>query len=187
MNNIKIGIVSSANYAKATVKVGFEDLGGKVSRDLPVLFPFVSKDKAFYMPKVGEQVLCLFLSNSKEKGFVLGSFYDANNATGMSGDMFSIKFEDGTQIKYDKASKNLDIACPGTINITGNLNINGNLNAGAMKIIDGVLTIDSDTTVTGALNVNGDTQVTGNLDVNGNINSTGSIIDTTGNTNNHTH
>lgn len=76
MNNIKIGEVSSVNEAKKTVRVGFEDLDGKVSRELPVMIPFVSEYRTSDMPKIGENVLCVFLSNSskEQRGFVIGTW-----------------------------------------------------------------------------------------------------------------
>lgn len=48
-----------------------------VSGWLPVLVPRASADMAFDLPDVGDQVLCLFLGNGLEEGFVLGSMYGA--------------------------------------------------------------------------------------------------------------
>ena len=71
----KIGIVSSIDRKKCTAKVYFEDLDNSVSYDLKVLVHNTLNKKDYWMPDVNEAVLCAFLGNGIETGFILGSFY----------------------------------------------------------------------------------------------------------------
>lgn len=70
---IKVGRVSSLSEQSA--RVVFPDRDDVVSYDLPVLQHGAMRTQGHWMPEVGEQVLCLFLPNGIESGFVLGSFY----------------------------------------------------------------------------------------------------------------
>ena len=74
--SFRVGIVSSADPAKCTAKVYFEELDDSVSYDLKVLVRNTTGAKDFWIPNVGEAVVCLFLDNGIETGFILGSFYN---------------------------------------------------------------------------------------------------------------
>ena len=103
-NMIRYGKVSSVIAAKHMVRVTFPDKSGLVSHALPVLVPCSSQDKAYSLPDVGEDVLCLFLPNGTQRGFVVGSFYNVNNAPPVASvDKQNITFKDGTKIEYDRA------------------------------------------------------------------------------------
>lgn len=76
MNELaRVGFVVSRQPEKHRVRVEFRDTvtAKLVSGWLPVLVPRASADMAFDLPDVGDQVLCLFLGNGLEEGFVLGS------------------------------------------------------------------------------------------------------------------
>ena len=80
MNELaRVGFVVSRQPEKHRVRVEFRDTvtAKLVSGWLPVLVPRASADMAFDLPDVGDQVLCLFLGNGLEEGFVLGSMYGA--------------------------------------------------------------------------------------------------------------
>lgn len=70
-----MGIISSINRKKCTARVYFEDRDDQVSHDLGILVPQTMKSKYYYMPDVGEKVICGFLTNGEETGFILGSVY----------------------------------------------------------------------------------------------------------------
>lgn len=53
----------------------FEDRDDQVSYDLSILVPQTMKSKYYYMPDVGEKVICGFLANGPETGFIIGSMY----------------------------------------------------------------------------------------------------------------
>lgn len=159
-NLIRIGTISSLNPKKAKARVIFEDRDNLVSKELPVLFQRTLGTKDYSMPKVGEQVLCIFQPNGLEEGYIIGSYY-TEKITPPADDEKKrlIKFEDGSIVEYNNGE--ITIKGAKSINIIAATNVN----------IEGP----------SGVNINGD------LKVNGNINATGSIIDTTGNTSNHSH
>lgn len=123
-NLVRVGRVSSINPGNATVRVVFEDRQDMVSYDLPVLVRQSLKNKDYFMPDVGEQVLCLFLPSGNAQGFVLGSFYsDADTPPVNDVNKRHVQFEDGTSIEYDRATHTLTVFCKGDINITAEGNI----------------------------------------------------------------
>lgn len=71
---IRIGEVSSTNPDKMTVKVVFLD-ENIVSDDLSVGCRGSKNNKDYWMPDVGEQVLCVFPPNSRNKGYCVCSFF----------------------------------------------------------------------------------------------------------------
>lgn len=72
---IRVGVVSSIDRKKSTVRVYFEDREEAVSHDLKVIVPQTMKTKYYYMPDVDETVICGFLASGQETGFILGSVY----------------------------------------------------------------------------------------------------------------
>jgi phage baseplate assembly protein V len=128
-NIIRYGKISSVIASKHMVRVTFPDKGGMVSHALPVLVSCSSKNKSYALPDVGEDVICLFLPNGAQRGFVIGSFYNVNNPKPVtSADKQNITFEDGTVVEYDRASHQLTINVHGNANITaqgGDVVVNG--------------------------------------------------------------
>ena len=112
---IKIGEVSSVNYAQGTARVIFDDEDSSVSYDLPVLHRNTLRNKDYAMPDVGEDVLCLFLPSGPEEGFILGSFYAGDIELPQNdGNLRSVKFSDGTEITYDRKLHTLSATVQGT-------------------------------------------------------------------------
>nr|DAL33575.1 MAG TPA_asm: baseplate assembly protein [Caudoviricetes sp.] len=78
-NLIFIGNVSSLNPAQGTVRVTRPDKGDKVTSDMAVLQRGTKDSKDYWMPAVGDQVLCMQLPNFSGSGvgdgFVIGAFY----------------------------------------------------------------------------------------------------------------
>lgn len=128
-NLIRIGIVSSINEKNGTVRVVFDDKNDLVSDELPLL------SFQYDMPKIKEQVLCVFLPNGIQQGFCLGSFYSLVNLPPVKDkNIYFKKFDDGTWIEYNKKTKELNINASGNVNIIGNLKVNGNISAtGSVK------------------------------------------------------
>jgi len=115
---IRIGQVSSINPINSTVRVAFDDMQDDgtplVSYDLQMLYHRTVDCKNFTMPEVGEHVLCAFLPNGYQEGFVLGSYNTALN--GQNSNLFYYRepenligkrhlyrthYKDGTIIEYD--------------------------------------------------------------------------------------
>lgn len=94
-----------------------------VSAELPIITIGSRQTKAYWLPEVGTQVLCIFQPNASgsgiSKGFVMGAFYSTQD-TPFESDaaVRSITFADGSFIRYD-GKGNLEI------NMTGNVVIKG--------------------------------------------------------------
>ena len=72
-NEIRVGKVSSIDYAAGLVRVAYHDKDDSVTQPIPML------SNEYNMPKVGDQVLVLHLSNGAEAGLVLGRYWNGKN------------------------------------------------------------------------------------------------------------
>lgn len=127
---IKTGIVSSVDRKTCTARVIFEDCDESVSPPLPVVMQHTQNRKNYWLPAVGESVLCMFLPNGEESGFIIGSYYSEvdqppEEIANEGKDQTGIWFEDGSVIKYDADEKILTLDIKGEIFIraTGDINI----------------------------------------------------------------
>ncbi|MFZ8784965.1 phage baseplate assembly protein V [Thermocrinis sp.] len=171
---IRRGIVVAVDEKTARVRVQMPDLDNVVSNWLPVVHHKTQKDKAYWLPDIGEYVIVAFDEEGEHSdGYVLGAIYNNKDTPPVANrNKFFVRFEDGTEIEYDKKTHILRVKAQtvqiqaGTVIIESNVNINGSLNVSG-----------------GGAAVN----IVGNLEVIGNIHATGSIIDEGGNTNHHSH
>lgn len=126
---VQIGKVSSVNAENGTARVILNK--DVITDELPIIVPFTLSDKAYYLPKISETVVCVF--TNKTQGFIIGSFYSKTREPFETGNLCYMRFEDGTLIKYDKDNSNLEIDCVGDIKINckGKLDI---LSGSDMKI-----------------------------------------------------
>lgn len=192
---VRVGKVVSTVTGKSTVRVQFDDADELVSFDMAIIYPRTFKDKHYNVPDIGDQVVCLFLPNGLETGFVLGSVYNAQDAPPVdSQDKDHVTYEDGTVIEYDrkahvlkadvkgdaeiKTTKSIDAQAGTTITAKAadfikltapTIFQNGNVVATAE---DGSATADveekANRHIEGSLTVDGPVQINGNLRVNGN-------------------
>lgn len=135
-NIIKVGKVSSVDPDKATARVAFETQG-LVSHDLQVIVPQTLRNQDYYMPDIGELVVCLFLPTGNAEGFILGSIYsDTNSPPVSSADKRTMTFSDGTSIEYDRGTHVLTINATGPVNIvaSGNVNVTGDVIASGISL-----------------------------------------------------
>ncbi|MDL2280316.1 phage baseplate assembly protein V [Selenomonadales bacterium OttesenSCG-928-I06] len=128
-NLIREGIVSSTDPSTCTVRVTFPDKDDLVSAPLPVLTRGSKNNKDYWMPDVGESVVCIFLpnnTNGNNDGFCIGTHYNSVDKPPVnSQDKRHIKFSDGTTIEYDRSTSTLKINCVGDVIINGStVNIN---------------------------------------------------------------
>lgn len=134
---IRVGEVCQQNPSNCTVRVHFKDKDDMVSGELQVVNRNTFKNKDYGLPDLGEQVLCIFLENGIERGFVLGGIY--SSAAGHEPpveDKFKrhVTFEDGAFIEYDRKNHIMKIQCPGKIEIVAN-----EINVHSMVTINGDL------------------------------------------------
>jgi phage baseplate assembly protein V len=115
---IRVGTVSSIAPGQATARVLFEDRDDLVSYDLPILQRNTGQTRDYYMPDVGEKVACLFLGTGTEAGLIVGGLYDEQNPPGQTNpDIREVSFSDGTIVRYNRGSSELDIDAVGDVHI----------------------------------------------------------------------
>lgn len=132
---VRVGIVSSINSKKVTARVTFSDQDDLTSYPLSVLVKNTDKNADYWMPDVGEQVLCIFLPVGIKQGWILGSFYDDTHIPpSNTEDKRVIKFGNGTVITNDRAANLLDINAQGDVSISATGTIT--LKAGVKVIIE---------------------------------------------------
>lgn len=120
---IRVGRVKATYPERGTVRVQFDDLSGIQSAELQVLMRRTQKDLDYDMFEAEEQVLCLFLPIASTKGFVLGSVYTLLDVPGDFVNKKVFKFEDGTEISYDRSSQLFKLSSSKDINISAVENI----------------------------------------------------------------
>lgn len=206
-NLIRVGQVSAVNPAKATARVVFE-AHGLVSYDLPVLQHQTLRNKDYWLPDIGEYVVCIFLPTGNADGFILGSIYSKEDMPPLnSPDKRAIFFEDGTYLEYDRASHTLVCDVKGPLNIktlndfniigdiysTGDIHIIGNVITEGNVSITGSVTVSGDVDISGDINIGknvyigGNANITGDITAEGNINAVGDVIAGEISLKNHVH
>lgn len=119
-NLIKVGKVSVVFAAEMAVKVVFEDKDNLVSDKIPVLVRGSSANRDYWLPDVGEQVVCLMLPNGHNAGICIGSYYTKAMPPNESNqNVRRITFSDGTYISYDRGTHEMEINCIGHVAIKG--------------------------------------------------------------------
>ena len=113
--NIRLGKISSIDYAKGMARVVYHEKDDDVTRLIPLL------SHEYKMPPVGSQVLVVHLSNGTEAGVVLGR--PEGGAALYRKDLGQNPGD--AMIRYDGST--LTIKCTGAINIEagGAITING--------------------------------------------------------------
>ena len=121
---IKVGVVTNTYPDEAKVRVKIVSSDDEISYKLPVVVRKTQDDKDYWMPDIGEHVVCLFLGNGVEDGFVLGAIYsDKDKVPVESQDKWHKTFKDGTTIEYDRKSHVLSIHSVGDIAIVSDTHI----------------------------------------------------------------
>jgi phage baseplate assembly protein V len=129
-NMYRVGIVKSQDASNGCVRVSFPDRDQMTSWWLPVVFSKTQDDKSFWMPDIGEQVVCM-MDEFDEDGAVLGAIYSSvDRPPAANPDKLQWKFKDNAVFEYDRAAHSLQITIPpdGTVNISA---------SGASLTIDG--------------------------------------------------
>ncbi|GAB1826813.1 phage baseplate assembly protein V [Turicimonas sp. TL08] len=101
---MKLGEVVEVQPAQCKARVVFDDDDSVVSDLLPIVIPNSIENKDFWLPDIGEDVLCLFGTSGLEDGYILGSIYAGEiHAPSESKDVRMIKFSDGSVFKFDRS------------------------------------------------------------------------------------
>jgi phage baseplate assembly protein V len=119
----RVGLVKQQDPQGARVRVAFPDRDQMLSYWLPVVVFKAQNDKGYWLPDLGEQVVCL-MDEHDEAGAVLGAIYSvADTPPVQSADKFHISFKDGASFEYDRAAHALAVSLPG--GATVNISLNG--------------------------------------------------------------
>ncbi len=105
MDTVRVGKISTIDYEAGTASVTYTDRNNETSPQ----FPFFSM--YYEMPKVDELAVVIMQSNSKTRGFIIGTPYSGKKIPSKSGQgIFYKEFSDGTSILYDPKEKQLSIS-----------------------------------------------------------------------------
>lgn len=168
---IRVGTVSSVNDEAGTARVLFRDRDDIVSHDLRPILTNSLHNKDYWLPDVGEQVICLFLPTGIEQGYILGSMYSrANPPPENTRDKRRVQFADGTLVEYDRSTSHMKIDCVGSVEILGATHLSVNF-GGSVTVTAPSTTINTEQTH------NGNITVDGNLTVSG-VTQTGGLVST---------
>jgi len=108
----RVGLVKQQDLQGARVRVAFPDRDQMLSYWLPILFSKTQNDKSYWIPDIGEQVVCL-MDEHDEAGTVLGAIYSsADTPPVQSADKYHISFKDGASVEYDRAAHALGVSLP---------------------------------------------------------------------------
>lgn len=129
-SEIRMGKVSSIDYASGMIRVAYHEKDDSVTRLIPLL------SDEYNIPEIGDQVLVLHLSNGMEAGVVLGRPWSLKNkpvegAKGLyrkeygriPGEAF-VRYKDG--ILTIKAE---NVVIEGDLTVTGNLKVTGSISS----------------------------------------------------------
>ena len=108
----RVGLVKQQDPQEARVRVAFPDRDQLLSYWLPILFPKTQNDKSYWIPDVGEQVVCL-MDEHDEAGAVLGAIYSSvDTAPVQNADKYHLSFRDGASFEYDRAAHAFAMSLP---------------------------------------------------------------------------
>lgn len=161
------------------VRVQILDKDGFITKPIPVKQTGSRSNQSFWCPDVGDDVSVCFPPNAENgDGYVDGSFYNTHNPPPKAIDQVGRKTEqtvdpdtthktyrDGSVIEFNPIKSIMTIHTP-----------QGQIVIRASKII-----------ITGVVDITGNVSIRGNLSVTGNVTAGGSVIDSSGNTNHHSH
>lgn len=119
---VRSGVVSATFPERNSARVTFEDKDDNVSAELRILNSGSLKNKHYWMPDVGDEVVCIYATNDENygTGWIIGACYNKDAVPRVhSQDKMRIDFADGTWIEYDRSSHELNINCIGDIRIKG--------------------------------------------------------------------
>lgn len=122
MDTIRVGRISSLNYADGTARIVYSDRDDAVTAELPLL------SSEYYMPKVDDLVIVLHLPNGAEAGIILGRFWCAGNRPPETGEAIYRKDfsrSGKAYVKFDDDSGKMTIHCPGGLEIDGDVSVKG--------------------------------------------------------------
>lgn len=106
---LRLGIVQAQDPTLGRLRVTFNEFDHLLSYWLPVVVSKTQNDKAYWLPDVGEQVVCL-MDGRDEDGVVIGAIYSQVDATPVQSiDKWHVGFKDGSAFEYDRSTHLLSL------------------------------------------------------------------------------
>lgn len=124
---LRWGTVTGVDEKAGSARVQIDDAENIVTMPLRVLQQRTLKDQHQELPDLGEQVVCLFAGQGFEQGVILGAVYSTKDPSpGKPPHVWYRRFEDGTELEYDRQEHLLRISVNGDMAITasGEIRIN---------------------------------------------------------------
>ena len=72
---VRKGRISSIDYNMGMAQVVYQDRDNEVTSSMP----YLNYNKEYHMPKIGENVLVLHLSNGESRGIIIGGYWNQSN------------------------------------------------------------------------------------------------------------
>ena len=119
---IRTGTVSAVYPENGTARVVFDDKDDTTSPELHIVHRFSGTNKDYWVPDIGDQVVCIFANNDTNfsTGWILGSYFtDKHPPQVASPDIMRLYFADGSFMEYNRGNSSLTIKVMGQIKING--------------------------------------------------------------------
>ncbi|MEE0457057.1 MAG: phage baseplate assembly protein V [Anaerovibrio sp.] len=121
---IRKGTVCAVDPKTMSVKVEFSEKDCLPSPFLPVLCQGAGGNKCYWLPDIGDQVVCLYEANDKNasSGWVLGTYFtEAHPPQVADAEIRRLDFGDGSFMEFNRSNGSLTIQCTGNIVINGKM------------------------------------------------------------------
>lgn len=151
---LRFGTISEVKPEKGLAKVNFAE-DGIVSAWIPIIQNNTLGDKHYRSMKVNEHVACMMDENC-ENGVIVGAIYNTTDTPAYSGEKVGVKFEDGTELVYDKGEGSYTIKMN-----SGKLIIE---TPSDVEITCAKLVVTGDVEITGGVTAMGDMSVEGKIE-----------------------
>ncbi len=118
---VRAGYISAVNYKEGTAQVIYKDRDNSLSPFMPLW------SNEFNPPEIDTMVYVIHLPNGSTRGMIIVPPYTERNRPmeGIGG-IWRKELGEGGYLRYDKKTKQMDIACK-KLNIAGDLNVGGEI------------------------------------------------------------
>jgi phage baseplate assembly protein gpV len=128
---LRIGEVVARDPKTCRAKVQFKDAESIVTYWCFVVLKKTHKDKEFWLPDVGEMVVCIFPYFDQKHGYILGSVYNDKDLppTFAGPGQYVLHDKSGNVFLMDRQRKQFYLIAE-QVNVVGNLRVTGNVAVG---------------------------------------------------------
>jgi phage baseplate assembly protein V len=157
---LRFGTITEVKPEKGLARVQFAE-DDITSAWLPIVQDNTLGDKNYRSMKVNEHVACL-MDEHAENGVIVGAIYNKKDTPAYSGEKVGVKFEDGTEVVYDKSTSTYTIKSQGKVVVDTQDDVDIT-SAGNVNITCGKLIVDGTIEVTGSIKADGSIDAEGDV------------------------